>query len=479
MRWLSLTRNRSWAISGVAIRHASALGLNLQNNSKDIPEGSKEIRYRVWWALCSHECILAVMTGRPTSFTETDCTAPPPLPFEEESFLGNNAHSPQDLVLLRHLSSQESQQAESAVSRPPSTGHSSKLKVPPVDPIPPALRERKQVIPPCNALYFKCHAALCTFTNEVLNRLYRASAMSKSWADVQSTIAGLNLKIEKLRAELPTVFDFARKQKDQQFIRQRMSLGFFYYSILTVINRPCLCRLDKEIPDQSQRAHNFNRETAMKCVHAARNMLELLPQEPNAVDLCKIAPWWCLVHYLMQAATVLMLELSFRCNHMPSEAEGVFESAKIAIEWLESLSEEDEAAKRAWSLCDEMLRKVAPKVGKSSAEASKSQAISNHQGHAADQPQGDDTLFAQAPATYLPQHWYTSFSPLQPPMFSYDDQLLSYGQGPAASASGPYNDLFPTASEIGGMQYENQGQAGYFNEQNQQQWYPGGSGEGS
>ena len=423
------------------------------------------------------------MTGRPTSFTDTDCTAPPLLPLEEESFVGNNAPSSQDLMLLRRLSSQESRQADGASSKPPSTGHSLTPKILSVDPMSPASRERNLVIPPCNALYFKCYTALCTFTNEVLNRLYRANAMSKPWADVQSTIAALNSKIEKWRAELPIVFDFARRQIDQQFVRQRMSLGFFYYSILTVINRPCLCRLDKGIPDQSEKAHNFNCETAMKCVHAARDMLEMLPQEPNAVGLYKVAPWWCLVHYLMQAATVLMLELSFRCNHMPNEIDGIFESAKIAIDWLGSLSEEDEAAKRAWSLCDEMLPKVALKVGKSSAEASKFRAISSHQRHAADQPQViDNTLFAHDSATsntYLPQHWYTSLAPPHPPMFSYNDQFLSYGQGPATSASGPFDDLFPNASDMDGMQYDNQEQARYFNEQNQQQWYHDGIGEGN
>ena len=427
--------------------------------------------------------MLAVMTGRPTSFMESDSTAPAPLPLEEESFLGDNAPSPQDLMQLRRLSSQDSRQGDSAISRPPSTGRALRLQISSVDPMSPASRETKHAIPPCNALYFKYHTALCSFTNEVLNRLYRANTTLSSWADVQSTIAALNPKIERWRAELPVVFDFARRQRDQQFVRQRMSLGFFYYSILTVINRPCLCRLDKKIPDQSEKAHNFNRETAMKCVHAARDMLEMLPQEPNAVGLCKVAPWWSLVHYLMQAATVLMLELSFRCDHMPNEVEGVFQSAKIAIDWLGSLSEEDEAAKRAWSLCNEMLRKVAPKVGKSSAEVSEPPAISDRQGYAADEPQDiDNTLFAQGSATsntHLPQHWYTSLAPSHPPMFSYDDQFLSYSQGPATSASEPYNDLFPIDSEMGGMQYENQGPAGDFNEQNQQRWYDEGSAEGS
>ena len=413
------------------------------------------------------------MTGRPASCLETDCTVPAPLPLEEDSFFGPNAPSPQNLTLLRRLSSQESRHTDGAISTPSSSGYLSKLKVSPIDSVSPASPERTQIVPPNNPLYFIYLTTLSTFTNEVLKLLYRANAMSKSWADVQSAIATLNSKLEKWRADLPSVFDFTKRQRDQQFVRQRMSLGFFYYSTLMIINRPCLCRMDTKIPDQSARAKDFNRETAMKCVHAARDMLELLPQEPNAIGLCTVAPWWCLVHYLMQTATVLMLELSFRSNHMPKEVEEIFESAKKATEWLRSLSEEDEAAKRAWSLCDEMLRKVAPRVGRSPAE----------RGLAVDQAHGtDNARFTQGPPTssiYLPQHDDASSAPFHPPVYSYYDESLSYGQSASTSASEPYNDMFPAALDMEGLQYDGQDHAGYFNPRNPRQWFPGGSDGGS
>lgn len=480
MKWFCLTLSRSWATSGIAIRHATTLGLNLRNDSKDVSESSKEIRYRVWWAICSLERELALMTGRPTSFSETDCTAPAPLPFEEDYFLGNTASSPQDIALLRRLSSQESRQTDVAMSTPPSSSYLPKLKMSPVESMSPislpSSQERKQIVIPSNALYFAYHAKLSTFSNKVLNRLYRADTMSKSWADVQSTIATLNLKTEEWQAELPNIFDFTQKLSDQQFIRQRMSLGFFYYSILTIINRPCLCRLDRKIPDQSGKAKEFNRETAMKCVNAARDMLKMLPQKPNAVDLYTIAPWWSLVHYLMQAATVLMLELSFRSDHMPDEFEAIFNSAKKATDWLRSLSEEDEAARRAWSLCDQMLRKFAPKAGRSPAEASNYGGVPDQE-HAADQMHGvDTTQFTQGPATssiYLPQHGYASSAPFHLPIFSYYDQIPSFGPALTTSASGLYNDMFPTTTDMDPMQYDGHNDAGYFNEQDHQRWFPG------
>ena len=466
MKWSHLTLPRSWATSGIAIRHAATLGLNLRNDSKDVAEISKEIRYRVWWALCGLERTLSLMTGRPTSFSETDCTAPAPLPLEEDSFIGNNVPKPQDVAVLRRLSSHESR-------------HTATSAVDSMSPTPP--QERKQVVAPCSALCFGYHTRLSVFANEVLNRLYRADAMSKSWADVQSTIATLNSKIEKWRSDLPNVFDFTKKQRDQQFVRQRMSLGFFYYSVLTIINRPCLCRIDRKIPNQSGKAKDFNRETAMKCVHAARDMLEMLPQEPNSVGLYTVGPWWCLVHYFMQAATVLMLELSFRADHMPNEVEEIFDSATKATDWLRSLSEEDEAARRAWSLCDEIMHKVAPKVGRSLTEASNYGGSPDHEGRAADQMQGmDHNGFSQGPATssiYLPQLGSASSAPFHQPMFTSSyDQFLS--QRVTASASEPYHDIFPSAADMYAMEYDGHDHARYFQEQNQQRWFPTDSGVG-
>ena len=225
------------------------------------------------------------------------------------------------------------------------------------------LFDANSTIHPNQSLYFLYGTTLSVLTDEVLNRLYRASAMNESWADTQLTIGAFVSRIEEWRSALPPVFDFTKKPRDQQFIRQRMSLGFFYYSSLIIITRPCLCRIDDKVPHQSLEARNFNRATAARCVHAAKDMLGMLPNEPNSIGLCKVAPWWCSVHHLVQAATVSMLELSYRAHHLPQEAEEIWSSAKKAVSWLRNMSEEDLAAHRAWKLCDNMLRKIAPKVG--------------------------------------------------------------------------------------------------------------------
>lgn len=356
-------------MSGIAIRHACTLGLNLQNESKQLSDEYKEIRYRVWWALCSVERLLAVMTGRSTCFVETDCTVPLPIPVDEDLFFVTANVNPNSsaVQLFRRYSSQESQHMDGDSSTP-SSGYSTKLMPSPTDPFPPAspqsAEDKSKTVPPSHALYFLYHSKLSIFTNEVLKDLYRASVTTRSWSQVQATIAKLELKLGSWRQALPPVFDFAKKQRDQLFIRQRISLGFSYYSTLMIITRPCLCKIHKKIPSESGRSKDFNRSAAVKCVYAAKDMLGMLPNEPNSVGLYKVTPWWCIVHHLVQATSILMLELSFRADHLPQEVDDVLNSAKKAVYWLRSMAEDDLAAYRAWRLCDNMLRRVAPIVGR-------------------------------------------------------------------------------------------------------------------
>jgi hypothetical protein len=98
---------------------------------------------------------------------------------------------------------------------------------------------------------------------------------------------------------------------------------------------------------------------AVVTLESARLMLGLIPDEPDALQLYQIAPWWCILHYLMQAATVLLLELSFGTVHMPEEEKNFIGLSKKAIRWLFAMSEQSIASRRAWQLCDLSLRKLA------------------------------------------------------------------------------------------------------------------------
>ena len=130
------------------------------------------------------------------------------------------------------------------------------------------------------------------------------------------------------------MFDIRQKHRDRDFYELRLSLEFFYYGTKIMVHRPYLCHLDRKIPHQSSKSLEFNLQAARACVDAARDTLNLIPDEPNAVGLLRVSPWWCVLHWLVQACTVLMLEVSFQAHHMPEEADAVLEASKKGVRWL-------------------------------------------------------------------------------------------------------------------------------------------------
>jgi hypothetical protein len=341
--------------AGVAIRAAIGLGINMRNDSKHTLNTSKEIRYRVWWSLYVLENLLSAMTGRPSSIRDYVCTAPLPVPFEEKDFHAEAA------AQLLGTDMQKSSRSPSTFSpyTTPSTSAPSPLSP---KSQPPDIGWVKNV-PPNDSLYFLHFVQLTRITQGVLDRLYAPKTKGESWPQIGSAIVELDLEIKSWHCRLPGVFDFSREQRDQTFIRQRLSLGFFYYGTRIMINRPCLCRRDRKKHLESRKLNDFNRTAAALCIESAQAMLSLIPDEPNAVGLNKVGPWWCVLHFLMQATIVLMLELAFGADHMPDEAESILAAAKKAVRWFHRMSKESLAARRAWHLCDSFLRDVAPMVG--------------------------------------------------------------------------------------------------------------------
>ncbi|RMD41544.1 hypothetical protein DV735_g3577, partial [Chaetothyriales sp. CBS 134920] len=360
--------NRAWMLIGIAIRQATALGLNLRNETATLKDPLKEIRYRVWWALYTLEHRLCSMTGRINCILDEHCIAPLPAPVEEERF-----ESPDGLYLL----SKECQQNEripysnspSIASHSPSESASRTQATKTTDSRSPSTRlapnlEWARDAPPSAALYFLHLVQLSRFTQDIFRQLYNPSAIGGTWSDIQHVISKLDDQLENWYCQVPAIFDFRRNQRDRDFYEFRLSLGFFYYGSKIMIYRPCLCRLDRKIPNQSPKSMDFNRAGATGCVDAARDMLKLIPNEPNPIGLLTVGPWWSILHFLVQAATVLMLEISFRAHHMPEEADAVLEAAKKAIRWLHALGQDNLSAQRAWVLCNYMLHRAVSKIGR-------------------------------------------------------------------------------------------------------------------
>ncbi|KAL8872285.1 MAG: hypothetical protein Q9174_002057 [Haloplaca sp. 1 TL-2023] len=354
-------------MSGITIRQALSLGLNLENRDPKLPNSLKEIRYRVWWAIAATERTLAVRTGRPTSFNITDCSAPLPVPLEEQSFMDQSESYDTPAVqrlrrfstggsLSTDMSMSSSSLVQPRVAQPMASAPSTAIKV-------PGSAEGTS-IQPNNAMFFLYSAKLSVLIDDILSHLYRPTVMDHSWAEVQGMILQFQKKLERWRSTLPAVFDFTKKEGDLQFVRQRIGLGMSYYGAVIIINRPCLCKIDEKIPDETQRGRDIDRASAASCVLAAQGLVDLLPDGSEVNGIYRVTLWWSLVHHLMQAVAVLMIEMSFRASHCPDMTDDLMQASEKAVGWLQSMSTDDMAAARAWRLSSELLRKVAPRIGR-------------------------------------------------------------------------------------------------------------------
>jgi hypothetical protein len=78
--------------------------------------------------------------------------------------------------------------------------------------------------------------------------------------------------------------------------REQFLLKIDYWSTKMLITRPCLCRIERRIRNESSTSANFNTTRAEACVEAALEMVKLLPDQPDLDFLYSKGPWWAVVH---------------------------------------------------------------------------------------------------------------------------------------------------------------------------------------
>ncbi|RAL15567.1 C6 transcription factor [Aspergillus homomorphus CBS 101889] len=347
--------NRSWRIAALAMRSAITLGLNMKNTSESTAKVSKEARYRVWWCLYTFEHMLGIMTGRASCISDGICTAPLPLPFDEEQLsepaatrLLNNPEIRQDYI--------EAALASSSVRQMPSNPRGGR-EAEPSD----KARDTSWLrnLPPSSALGFLYYVDLAVIAQEIVNRVYSLDCLSIPWSHIENRIGELRSRIDLWYQNLHEAYDFSRREdQGTDVLRVKLFLAFHYYSARITLGRPCLCRRDAR-QAAANRKSTFSHDMAVVTLEAARRMLDLMPDVPDAARLYQICPWWCILHYLMQAASVLLLELSFGSIHMPEDERNFLESTKKAIRWLFAMAQNSLASRRAWELCHGSLRQIA------------------------------------------------------------------------------------------------------------------------
>lgn len=342
----------------MAVRSSISLGLNMKNTSQSTAGISKEARYKVWWCLYTFEHMLGIMTGRASCISDGICTTPLPLPFEE-----NDLRDPMAAKLLGDLTLRQ-EHVDAALA-------SSCVRQVPLNPLGGREARHTDKIrdstwlrsqPPSRALIFLYYVDLAVIVQEIVNRVYSLDSTMVPWSHIENRMGELRSRVDLWHSNLPEAFDFTRlAQKDEEdldVLRGKLFLAFHFYSARITLGRPCLCRRDARQNAPNEKS-TFSHDMAIVTLESAHLMLGLIPDTPDALRLYRICPWWCILHYLMQAVTVLLLELSFGCIHMPDDEQRILLSSKKGVRWLFSMAQYSLPSRRAWELCNGNLRRIA------------------------------------------------------------------------------------------------------------------------
>ena len=216
--------------------------------------------------------------------------------------------------------------------------------------------------PANSGLFFLYFCDLTVLMQEVLNRLYSVECASIPWADIKTRVARLRASVDLWFSRLPPGLNFTRMEGGNQALCDKMSLAFHYYSVQIMLGRPFLCRRDAHQKSPNTEG-NFSYDMAVLTLRSAMHIANIIPDGPDTMQISRSCPWWCILHYAMQAATVILLELSFGTIHLQEEEANLVGLAKKLIRWLHKMSDNNMASYRAWLLCDRALRRLAPSFG--------------------------------------------------------------------------------------------------------------------
>jgi hypothetical protein len=348
-----------------------ALGLHVCSEAKDLSDMDKELRVRLWWSLYCLERLLDELTGRPSCISDRDISTPLPINVDESQFrrdyplykkhIRQSINSPtikgKTRLSALHIPTPIT---SSSVSIDPSMVSTS----PTGSPIYSAYTFPMTRLPITSSTYFIYRTQLSILSHEILTQLYCAAPVKAKWSEVQDTIRDIDSRLLKWKASLPEEFDFSNlSTQTDVFTLHRTGLSMFYNSSHMTLFRPCLCRFEGRIGNESERSKTFDSNAAITCVESARIILASLPSTSEPAMVYAITEWWNVIHYIVEAGSILMLELAYRAEHLPSQAEEILADSKKAVLWLRAMSDQSIAARKSWEIFNSLLQTVAPKVG--------------------------------------------------------------------------------------------------------------------
>lgn len=357
------SHNRAWVTIGSAVRHAQALGMHLRMNIPYLCEREQELRVRIWWSIFTLERGIDELLGRPSCIAEHFVAAPMPMNIEQRDF-ENSEH----LSALVPKSQIERDTASATDSRIPASlmGKSgSHMK----DFLSSSFAHTFpiNILVPTFSTYFILRTQLSMINHEILACIFAPTARHAHWSDIQRAIGTLEERLDAWRWGLPAVFNFTMKeQNDTEYKNRRDGLSMCYYSSRMLLFRPTLCRYsgdDDAVQDDSSEARRWNSRAAGECVAAASILIDRLPEPQHWRRLYDMLPWFDMLHRIVEAASITLLELAYKATHVPAQVNNMVRRVKKTINLLASMSGQSSSARKAWEIFHELLKQVLPGVG--------------------------------------------------------------------------------------------------------------------
>ncbi|PGG97229.1 hypothetical protein GX51_07428 [Blastomyces parvus] len=331
--------NRAWNLIGLAVRFGQTRALHLVNTSTELSDGEREFELRVWHSISSMERFLCVFTGRPSSLQDrfTSTRLPRPMEFPFTGPLAYNASlETRATMAAMYPASNTAPMTSSAIPR--------------------------------WTIFVRC-LRLDLIIAETLEALYSPCTVNRTWAVVQNLVLDLDKKLTQWKDDLPPgILDLSRESEGlYPPVHKRMYLNLRFYGACILINRPCFCeaqQLSDAIPSQSATSKRIDEDAALRCLSAARNIIKLLPQNVQPVELYLTSPWWCILHYIVQAGTILLMELSMDIFHLPNETENLIQESTCVLRWLQAMSATSTPSRRAHVSLSRLFLLALVKLGK-------------------------------------------------------------------------------------------------------------------
>ena len=361
----------------MAFRSAVSLGINLRFVDDRTQYPAKEARSRLWWSIFLLEHLLTAITGRVSCVGESLSATPLPIPFEEEAF-----GRPEVLPLLQDSSLRMNRL---------------KLTLLQTDEEARASASWLASCEPSPSLFFHCLVDLAAITQAIINKVYSIQGLRDRASQVEQRIRKYCSILDIWVSKVPGAYRFTAgggdhfgipDDKHTPWMRERLSLAISYYSARITLCRPCLGHTSLQpgslSPDpiapvslrrlarrNSRSRTHFSSDMALICVSSARSLLSSLPETPDIVWLMAVTPWWCILHYIMQATTAILLHLSsWPPGTGPSDDPCVasdmlvmIQGVKKALRWLHHMARSYAASRRAFRQCDSVVRRMAPSLG--------------------------------------------------------------------------------------------------------------------